>query len=322
MIELLTGKFKFIRKIGKGGMAEIYLAIDRDTGEQVAIKLLHPDKKDSYADKKRFLHEINLTKKVDSPYVVKIHDWEWNDEIQYIVMDYIEGETLKSYIQSKSRLNVDEVVDFSKQLSLGFEAIHKAGIVHRDVKSTNIIITSHGQVKIIDFGIAISDESERLTKTDNIIASPQYIAPELINMEKATAKSDIYSLGIIVFEMLTGDVPFKGNDAYKTVLQHQNSNIPHVNKVFDNIPQALANIVIKATAKNPSKRYPNMYSMYEDLSNCLSNSRAFEPILVLADKPKTSFMQKVNSKWTLFFIIALIIAVLVSIIVILSLKAF
>lgn len=320
MIELLPKNFRIIRRIGKGGMAEIYLAMDKKTGDQFAIKLLHPDKKDSYADKKRFLHEINSTKKVDSQHVVKIFDWAWNDEIQYIVMEYIEGNTLKSYIQTKSRLTVDEVVDFSKQLALGFDSIHKAGIVHRDIKSTNIIVTGYGKVKIIDFGIAITNESERLTKTDNIIASPQYIAPELISLEKATNQSDIYSMGILIFEMLTGDVPFKGGDAYQTLIQHQEKDVPRVNKAFDNISQSLANVVIRATAKDPIKRYPNMYSLYKDLTTVLDNSRAYEPLLSLTGKTKTSMMQKINSKWTLFGIIILLIIILLIIIVVLSLQ--
>ena len=320
MVELLKSKFKIIRKIGKGGMAEIYLAMDKTSNDYVAIKILHPDKKDSYADRKRFLEEIKLTKKVDSPYVVKIFDWEWNEEIQYIVMEYIEGDTLKDYVHSKTRLTVDETVEFTKQLSLGFNSIHKAGIIHRDIKATNIIVTGHGQIKIIDFGIAITDESERLTKTDNIIASPQYISPELVDLDPATMQSDIYSLGILMYEMLTGTVPFNGDDPYQTVMMHKQKIVPHVNKVFNNIPQALSNVVIKATAKKANKRYINMYSLYKDVKTCLNNDRLYEPVLNLSEKPKKTFMSRINSKWTMISIISFFIVILIIIIVVLAVK--
>lgn len=321
-MELLKDRYKIIRKIGKGGMAEIYLAMERGTNEYVAIKILHPDKKDSYADKKRFLEEIKLTKKVDSPYVVKVFDWAWDDNIQYIVMEYIDGVTLKEYVQSKTKLTIDEAVDFSKQLALGFDAIHKAGIVHRDIKATNIVVSGHGQVKIIDFGIAITDESERLTRTDNIIASPQYIAPEIVNLGTATNQSDIYSLGILIYEMLTGSVPFNGADAYQTVMMHKQKTVPQVNKIFNNIPQALANVVIKATAKKNEKRYSSMYFLYKDLATCLDNSRLYEEPLNLSEKPKKTFSQMVNSKWTLMGIIITFVIILIIIIITLSIKVF
>lgn len=322
MIELLREHYNIIRKIGKGGMAEIFLAMDRETNDYVAIKILHPDKKDSYADKKRFLEEIKLTKKVDSPYVVKIIDFKWTDDIQYIVMEYIEGETLKDYVASKTRLTVDETVEFTKQLALGFDAIHKAGIVHRDLKATNIIISPHGQVKIIDFGIAITDESERLTKTDNIVASPQYIAPELVNLENPTVQSDVYSLGILMYEMLTGSVPFNGKDAYQTVIMHQQKVVPHVNKVFNNIPQSLANVVILATAKKKDKRYKTMYDLYRDVKTSLDNSRLYEEPVNLNEKPKKSFMDRINSKWTMIGIVGTLIVILISVIAVLAAKVF
>ena len=226
-------------------MAEIYSAIHKKTGNKVAIKILHPENKDSYTAKKRFKEEIELTSKVNSPYVVRIYDWRWDDQIQFIVMEYIQGNTLKDYIQSKTRLTIDEAVDICKQLTLGFEAIHKAGIIHRDIKATNVVITNHGRAKIIDFGIAITEESNRYTKTDNIIASPQYLAPELVELEDASPSSDIYSLGILLYEMLTGSLPYHNEDQYQLVLMHKDKVVPHVNKMFPNIPQALANVVYK-----------------------------------------------------------------------------
>lgn len=319
MVELLDKKYKKLMKIGKGGMAEIFLVQDRTTKEKYAIKILHPDRKDSYADKKRFLEEINLTKKVQSPYVVKIIDWEWNDDIQYIVMEYIQGETLKEYIYSKTKLTVDEAVDFTKQIALGFNSIHKSGIVHRDLKSTNIIVSDHGQIKIIDFGIALTKESDRLTKTDNIIASPQYIAPELVSLEEPTKKSDIYSLGILMYEMLIGSLPFNGKNAVETIIMHRDKEVPHVNKILSTIPQSLTNVIIKATAKKPDSRHSTMYELYKDVDSSLSLERIYEPLLVLDSKQsKKTLLEIINSKWILFILFGILIIILISIIVVLA----
>ncbi len=320
MLEILKEKYDVIRKIGRGGMAEIYLARDKSSNKEVALKLLHPEKKNHEADRKRFLSEIKLTKRIDSPYVVKVFDYRWDDEIQYIAMEYIEGEILKNYIARRTKLTVDEAVEFSKQLALGFEEIHRAGIVHRDIKSSNIMISDHGQVKIIDFGIAITDESERLTKTDNVIGSVQYIAPEILDQKPITHKSDIYALGILMFEMLTGSVPFSGKDAIETALQHKRSSVPHVNKIFDSIPQSVTNVVIRATAKDASKRYSSMYEVYKDVSTSLNSERIYEPVVNLDKKEKMTFKRLMNSKGMLIGIISAILLILIVVIVILAIE--
>ena len=318
MIEILKEKYTIVRKIGAGGMAEIYLAIDKATQEQVAIKILHPEQRNNIIHKKRFLSEIKLTQKVDSPYIVRILDYVWEDHIQYIVMEYIEGEILKDYISKRSRLTVDEAVEFAKELALGLEEIHNNGIVHRDVKASNIMVSEHGQIKIIDFGIAVNGESERLTRTGNVIGSVQYIAPEILEQKPITKLSDIYALGIILYEMLTGSVPFKGKTVIDTAMKHKREEIPHVNKMFPNIPQSLTNIVIKATAKNLSQRYKSMFAMYKDLDVCLSNEKSLEEPLMLSKKKKRTIVSLVNSKWFYVFLGVTIIAALIVIIVILA----
>ena len=321
MIEVLKEKFRIVRKIGAGGMAEIYLAVNKETNEQVAIKILHPEQRNNIIHKKRFLSEIKLTKKIDSPYVVKIKDYVWEEHIQYIVMDYIDGDILKDYVSKRTRLTVDEAVEFSKELALGLEEIHANGIVHRDVKASNIMVSEHGQIVIIDFGIAVNGESERLTRTDNVIGSVQYIAPEILEQKPITKLSDIYALGIIMFEMLTGTVPFTGKGVLETAMKHKNEEVPHVNKLFPNIPQSLANIVIKATAKNMSERYKSMFELYKDLDVCLSNEKALEQPLILSNKKqKKSIVGLVNSKWFFITLGALLVAGLMLIIVLLAVK--
>ena len=211
-------------------------------------------------------------------------------------MEFIDGHILKEYIGRRGRLTVDEAVEFAKQVSLGLHEMHQVKIIHRDIKASNIMITNHNQIKIIDLGIALHDEANRVTQTDSIIGSVQYLAPELLDKEDANVQTDIYALGILFYEMLIGDVPFKENSGIETARKHQTTMIPHVNKIFDNIPQAVANVIIKSTAKKSHHRYNNAYEFYEDLNTALSEQRMYEGVYQLTDKRKISFMEVINSK--------------------------
>lgn len=318
MIELLKDKYRVIRKIGKGGMAEIHLAEEIATGRKVAIKFIIPDKINDHSSQQRFKSEIELTKRVDSPYVVKVYDYRYDDKLQYIVLEHIDGAILKDYIDRKVRLSVDETVEFAKQLALGFDEIHRTGIIHRDIKSTNIMVAPHGAIKIIDFGIAIpSATPQDLTQEGNIIASPQYIAPEIVKqtVKKGNIQTDIYALGILIFEMLTGKVPYKESTAYETAIKHSTSSVPRVSKTFPNVPNSLSNVIAKATYKNPHFRYKSMYEMFKDLELCLTREKMNEPDFNPLAKPKKTVKSFVNSKWFLFGMIGVVIALLLAIIV-------
>lgn len=324
MIELLKDKYRIIRKIGKGGMAEIHLAEEIATGKKVAIKIISPDKKDDYSSKRRFLSEIELTKKVDSPYVVKVYDYRYDDQLKYIALEHIDGSILKDYIDRKIRLSVDETVEFAKQLALGFDEIHRTGIVHRDIKSTNIMVAPHGAIKIIDFGIAINESSQDLTQTGNIIASPQYIAPEIVKqtVDKGNIQTDIYAFGILIFEMLTGKVPYKEKTALETAVKHTTSTIPRVSKTFPNVPNSLSNIIMKATYRNQHFRYKTMYEVFKDLETCLTREKMNEPDYNPLAKPEKSIKKFVNSKWFLIGMIGVVIALLLAIITMLVVFVF
>ncbi|MCP4336760.1 MAG: serine/threonine protein kinase [Mycoplasma sp.] len=311
MVEKISSRYKIISRIGQGGMAEIYLAEDTFDGKRVAVKVLHPDKKNDIVAIKRFNSELKLTEKVDSPYVIKIFDHVFNAKVQYIVMEYIDGSIFKNYIERRTRLTVDETIEFSKQIALGLQEIHDQGIIHRDIKSTNIMISEHGKIKIIDFGIALTEESDRLTRADKIIASVQYLAPEILLQEKPTVKFDIYAFGILMFEMITGDLPFNGKDAITTAFMHKKSSVPQVNKIVENIPQSVANIISKATAKDKNLRYNDMIEMYNDLNTCLSKERFYEEPINLNKKNNFSIKKIIMSKWiTVIMIVILLIAVI------------
>jgi serine/threonine-protein kinase len=295
MIEKLKSKYDIIRKVGSGGMAEIFLAKDKSNNELVAIKILNSERSIEESSKRRFLSEMKLTKNINSDYVIEIYDYKYNNDLQYLVMEYIDGQILKDYVQKRSYLTVDEAVNFSKQIALGLIDIHKAKIIHRDIKASNILVYGHGQIKIIDLGIALNDESDRLTKTNTVIGSPQYLGPELLEGAEPTKKLDIYSLGILIYEMLTGTLPYSDPDPLKTILKHKTSKMTPVNKVNESVPQSLANIVIKATAKNPKKRYKDMNDFYNDLNTCLSNERINEKVLDLSNKKAKGFFEIINS---------------------------
>ncbi len=318
-INQLPAKYEVLREIGSGGMAKVYLALNKETNQKVAIKTLLTDVNMPLTNKNRFKEELRLAKYISSPYVVKFYEGSYNTETQYLVMEYVEGKMLKDYIEEQGRLNVDEAVNFATQIAKGFAEIHAQNIIHRDLKTSNVMISTLGEVKIIDFGIAISEDSIRYTQTGRVIGSAHYMAPEIVNQEGATPQTDVYALGIILFEMLIGEPPFKGKDALETALKHKKEEMRPVNQIFPSIPQALANIVEKATAKNKHDRYLSMRQLSQDLSSCLNQDRITEKKIELssvATKNKPNWKEIVNSKWFIIGTVGFLLLIILIIIII------
>ena len=203
------------------------------------------------------------------PNIVEVYDVGEEDGNYYIVMEYIEGKTLKKLIQKRGALTLPEVRDIMLQLTDGLAHAHDAFIINRDIKPQNIMILDNGLVKITDFGIAVAMNATQLTQTNSVMGSVHYLPPEQANGKSATIKGDIYSLGILMFELLTGSVPFKGDNAVEIAIKHMKDKIPSVRKINPVIPQSVENIVLKATAKNPKNRYNDVREMYKDLETCL-----------------------------------------------------
>ncbi|UVD81761.1 serine/threonine protein kinase [Mycoplasma iguanae] len=307
----LHQKYILRSKIGQGGMSKVYLAISKENSLRYAIKIMdtHPDRKE--ANKKRFRDEIVISKKINSSIVSRVHDYcfdEANDEY-YIVFEYIEGEILKDIIQRNGGLTIDLSVNYAMQIAEGLSHIHQNHIIHRDLKSSNIMIDNTNSVKIIDFGIALSRESQRYTSTNKIIGSVHYLPPEAIKNSNSTNKADIYALGIIIYEMLIGQTPFASDEnlsAVDIIKKHQKERIFSVKKWNPNIPQSLANIIIKATAKNPDYRYESAIALYYDLETCLSTERALEgPINLKKQLSQKNFLDFLASKWGIIFFLSL-----------------
>ena len=250
-------------------MAIVILANDTILDRKVAIKVLRGDLSNDEKFIRRFKREALSVSNLSHPNIVEVYDVGEEDGNYYIVMEYIEGKTLKQLLQKRGALTLNEVIDIMTQLTDGLAHAHEAYIIHRDIKPQNIMIEDNGLVKITDFGIAMALNSTQLTQTNSVMGSVHYLPPEQANGKGSTVKSDIYSLGILMYELLTGSVPFKGDTAVEIALKHMKEKIPSIRKQNPTIPQSVENIVLKATAKNPKNRYDNVRDMYKDLQTAL-----------------------------------------------------
>ena len=265
----INDRYEIIKTIGEGGMANVYLANDTILDRKVAIKVLRGDLSNDEKFIRRFKREALSVSNLSHPNIVEVYDVGEEDGNYYIVMEYIDGKTLKQLLQKRGALTLNEVIDIMTQLTDGLAHAHEAYIIHRDIKPQNIMIEDNGLVKITDFGIAMALNSTQLTQTNSVMGSVHYLPPEQANGKGSTVKSDIYSLGILMYELLTGSVPFKGDTAVEIALKHMKEKIPSIRKQNPTIPQSVENIVLKATAKNPKNRYDNVRDMYKDLQTAL-----------------------------------------------------
>ena len=265
----INDRYEIIKMIGEGGMANVYLANDNILERKVAIKVLRGDLSNDEKFIRRFKREALSVSNLSHPNIVEVYDVGEEDGNYYIVMEYIEGKTLKQLLQKRGALTLPEVIDIMSQLTEGLSHAHEAYIIHRDIKPQNIMIEDNGLVNITDFGIATDLNSTQLTQTNSVMGSVHYLPPEQANGKGSTIKSDIYSLGILMYELLAGSVPFKGDTAVEIALKHMKEKMPSIRKQNPTIPQSVENIVLKATAKNPKNRYDSVREMYNDLQTAM-----------------------------------------------------
>ena len=280
---VVANRYEVVQHIGQGGMADVFLAIDTILNRHVAIKILRSDQSTDAISILRFEREAQAATTLAHPNIVEIYDVGEYKNHHYIVMEYVAGKTLKKVIRDRAPLLNLEAVDTMKQLTSAVAEAHKRGIIHRDIKPQNVIVKSDGSLKILDFGIATAKGSAQLTQANNVMGSVHYLAPELAKGEPASPQSDIYALGIVFYEMLTGDVPFKADQAVQIALQHMREPMPSVRKANPNVPQSVENIIIRATAKNPRLRYQSCDEMLKDLEKCMSPEHQNDKPLSLND---------------------------------------
>ncbi|UAW59472.1 Stk1 family PASTA domain-containing Ser/Thr kinase [Limosilactobacillus reuteri] len=272
-------RYRIIRSLGEGGMANVYLAHDMVLDRDVSVKLLRLDLRDDPSTKRRFHREAMAATQLNDPHIVGIYDVGEDHGLQYMVMQYVKGTDLKAYIKKHYPIPLPQVIDIMEQVLSAVATAHAHGIIHRDLKPQNILIDENKNVKITDFGIAVAVSQDSLTQTNTLMGSVHYLSPEQARGSIATKQSDIYSLGIILFELLTGKVPFEGETAVSIALKHFREEIPSVREQNKEIPQALENVIIKATAKEPAERYSSVNEMAADLKTVLDLERANEPRL-------------------------------------------
>ncbi len=275
----IDNRYKIKKLIGTGGMAKVFLARDMFLDRDVAVKLLASSFIDDQESLKRFQREAISTTELSHENIVSIYD-VGEGAHPFIVMEFVDGTDLKTYIKDHYPIPNDTIIDIMSQILNGIEYAHSRGIIHRDIKPQNILMDSSGQVKITDFGIALAVSQHSITQTNSLLGTVHYMSPEQAKGGMATQKSDIYSLGIVLYELLTGQVPFSGESPVSIALKHFQEDLPDIREQNPNVPQSLANVVLKATCKDPDLRYDSAYDMRQDLMTVLDPSRQNEPVFV------------------------------------------
>ncbi|WP_035099476.1 Stk1 family PASTA domain-containing Ser/Thr kinase [Aneurinibacillus terranovensis] len=280
----LGGRYDIEKRIGEGGMAVVYRARDILLNRTVALKVLRSQFGNDDDFIARFHREAQAAASLSHPNVVNIYDLGQEDDVYYIVMEYVEGKTLKQYINERAPLEVRDAVDIAIQISDALDHAHQNHLIHRDIKPHNIMINDKGRIKVTDFGIARAVSSVTITHTGSVLGSVHYFSPEQAKGVMTDAKSDLYSLGVVLYEMLTGQLPFSGDSPISVALKHLQESYIHPRKIRPEIPQSVENVVIRALAKDPIYRYESAHEMLNDLKTCLTPERRNEPEYVLPEK--------------------------------------
>ena len=280
----ISDRYQIIKSIGEGGMANVYLAYDTILDRNVAVKVLRGDLSNDEKFVRRFQREALAASSLSHPNIVEVYDVGEDHGEYYIVMEYIEGKHLKNLLKKRGKLTLSEAVDIMLQITDGMAAAHDSYIIHRDIKPQNVFITVDGTVKLGDFGIATFQNSSHVTRSEVVVGSVHYLAPEISQGNQATPQSDIYSLGITFFELITGRVPFDDESAVTVALKHIKEKFPSVRKYNPKTPVIIEKIIMKACNKNPYDRYKSVFDMRRDIERILR-----EPDLI---KKKESFWSR------------------------------
>ena len=268
---MLSGRYEVLKRVGSGGMADVYMAKDHKLNRNVAVKVLKSEYVEDEKFLKKFETEAQAVARLSHPNIVNVYDVGIEDGINYIVMELAEGMTLKEYIRRKGYLSPKETVEISLQIASAISHAHKNHIIHRDIKPQNILVSEIGNVKVTDFGIAKATSSNTVTSTATAMGSVHYISPEQAKGRFCDEKSDIYSLGITMYEMLTGHVPFDGDTTVAIALKHLQEEIQSPRKYVPELPKSTVQIIYKCTQKSPDRRYSDMAELISDLKESLVN---------------------------------------------------
>lgn len=320
MHTIFAKRYEILDNLGEGGMADVYLAFDTILKRDVAIKILRGSLSKDPITLMRFQREASAISKLSHPNVVDVYDVGEFKGHHYIVMEYVRGRTLKQLIAQRGALHKEEALDIMKQLTMAIQHAHEHNIIHRDVKPQNVLVKDDGTVKITDFGIAMVHDSLSLTQGESILGSAHYLAPETTRGEAPTKQVDIYALGIVFYELLSGKVPFKGDNAYQIATKHLHDPMPLIRDFNPTLPQTIENIIQRACVKDKNSRYTSTKEMLYDLEHCLDQGCEKVKPIVFENKPKpqeevTIFSEhqeqpkKKRYKWILIILIVLCLGI-------------
>jgi eukaryotic-like serine/threonine-protein kinase len=321
---VLSGRYRLEAKLGSGGMSTVYLAKDTTLDRPVAVKVMHREMSEQADQLERFRQEARAVAKLSHPNVVAVIDAGEDGGYPYIVFEYVEGETLKARINRVGALDVQEALAYAIEIGRGLTTAHARNMVHRDIKPQNVLIDAEGRAKLTDFGISRQLEKEGMTATGRVLGTTDYVAPEQAMGRGADQRSDIYSLGVVLFEMLSGHVPFQADSQVGVAMKHVNEELPDVQGERPEISAATALVVERATSKDPARRYADIGEMIDDLSTALeveaarAGSTTGEATSVLEAVPPAQ--RKLSSRarwpWGVVALALLIVACVVAIILI------
>ena len=263
---VLAGRYEIIEEIGRGGMGWVYKVYDQRIDEKIAIKLINPAVAQDPTVIERFRNELKIARKIIHKNVCRMYELNDDEDRQFITMEFIQGEDLKSLISRIGQLTFRKTIAVARQICEGLAEAHAIGIVHRDLKPQNIMIDLKGNVRITDFGIAQTLQSKGLTQTGMIIGTPEYMSPEQVDGIAVDQRSDVYSLGIILYQMLTGNVPFEGQTPLSLAMKHKTENPVAPRMINGFIPEPLERLILKCLEKDPNKRYQTVQELNEDLA--------------------------------------------------------
>jgi len=272
--KIIDNRYEIISLIGVGGMSNVYKAVDKQTGQEVAIKFLKEEFFENEELVRRFKNESKAISLLNHECIIKVIDFNITDSEKYLVVEYIKGVTLKEFIENRGKLTWEETLVFSNIILGALGHAHENGVIHRDLKPQNIMLTREGELKIMDFGIARLSTANQRTVTDKAIGSVHYISPEQVRGQNTDNRSDIYSIGIMMYEMLTGKLPFQSETAVSVALQQLSEEAPPISNYAEGVPKGMEQIVMKAIAKDPENRYQSAGEMREDLQELRKNPAA------------------------------------------------